>query len=303
MRAAPSVMLLGRAAQRQQAQRGRGRDRPAHLRNPHGRPHGLPVDHAVDPRPRHGHRVAPAAQDLARRSPRPSACPRGARRAASGPTRAGAMVPSRRERVRRGRARDRRDAARRVGRGGGVAGGCFAFGFGLLAFEVTEVKKAHVSKSPKAERSCGPVTFVTPPVPTTCARTTRGETPRCSDLDALEAPLQVAVQLALDLGGGEAERAPAVLGRDAVERVVDGLQPRLGLRADERVLDVLGLAAGGREEVGGHRLAAEGDDLARWWPARRRRCWASRPRRRGRPASACRRTGRRRPPPAWVVIA
>ena len=71
----------------------------------------------------------------------------------------------------------------------GVAGaGCLAFGLGLLAFEVTEVKKAQVSKSPKAERSCGPVTFVTPPVPTTCARTTRGETPRCRTLMRLKRP-------------------------------------------------------------------------------------------------------------------
>ena len=68
----------------------------------------------------------------------------------------------------------------------GVAAG--ALGLGLLAFVVTEVKKAQVSKSPKAERSCGPVTFVTPPVPTTCARTTRGETPRLSTLMRLKRP-------------------------------------------------------------------------------------------------------------------
>ena len=66
--------------------------------------------------------------------------------------------------------------------------GFFAGGFVLLAFEVTDVKKAQVSKSPKAERSCGPVTFVTPPVPTTCARTTRGETPRSSTLMRLKRP-------------------------------------------------------------------------------------------------------------------
>src|SRR4051812_4070992 len=72
----------------------------------------------------------------------------------------------------------------------GAAGfaGFFAAGFGLLAFEVTEVKKAQVSKRPKAERSCGPVMSVTPPVLTTCARTTRGETPRWSTLMRLKRP-------------------------------------------------------------------------------------------------------------------
>ena len=34
-----------------------------------------------------------------------------------------------------------------------------------------------VSLSPRAERICGPVTFRVPRVPTTCARTTRGDTP------------------------------------------------------------------------------------------------------------------------------
>jgi hypothetical protein len=101
------------------------------------------------------------------------------------PARAGAIVPSMREAC--------AAAARATGetppvgsRRAGAAG--FFEAFGLLAFEVTEVKKAHVSKSPKAERSCGPVTFVTPRVPTTCARTTRGETPRCRTLMRLKRP-------------------------------------------------------------------------------------------------------------------
>src|SRR3954447_588357 len=46
------------------------------------------------------------------------------------------------------------------------------------ALVVTLVKNAHASKRPKRVRSCGPVTFVVPFVPTICARTTRGETPR-----------------------------------------------------------------------------------------------------------------------------
>ena len=75
-----------------------------------------------------------------------------------------------------------------VGSPGGAGSAGFLVAFGLLAFEVTEVKKAQVSKSPKAERSCGPVTVVTPPVPTTCARTTRGETPRCRTLMRLKRP-------------------------------------------------------------------------------------------------------------------
>src|SRR5690349_11225968 len=47
------------------------------------------------------------------------------------------------------------------------------------AVVLTVVKNAHVSKRPKRVRSCGPVTFVVPFEPTICARTMRGETPRC----------------------------------------------------------------------------------------------------------------------------
>ena len=75
-----------------------------------------------------------------------------------------------------------------VGSPGGAGSAGFFFAFGLLAFEVTEVRNAHVSQRPKAERSCGPVTVVTPAVPTTCARTTRGETPRCRTLMRLKRP-------------------------------------------------------------------------------------------------------------------
>ncbi len=61
--------------------------------------------------------------------------------------------------------------------------------------------------------------------------------------------------------GRHRDRAPAVLGRVAVVWVDDALQPRLRRRADERVLDALGVPARGREEERGHRLALVGDDL------------------------------------------
>src|SRR4051794_32316540 len=47
------------------------------------------------------------------------------------------------------------------------------------AFVLTLVKNAHVSIRPKRDRSCGPVTGVVPFVPTICARTIRGDVPRC----------------------------------------------------------------------------------------------------------------------------
>ena len=93
--------------------------------------------------------------------------------------------------------------------------------------------------------------------------------PRAHDprrLPALDhAELAVAprrAQLGAQRRGREAQ-APAVLGRDAVVRVVLALQPRLRRRAHERVLHVLGPAARGREEVGHGGLAAVGQDLAR----------------------------------------
>src|SRR3954469_5840190 len=49
-------------------------------------------------------------------------------------------------------------------------------------------------------------------------------------------------------------------GGNAVVGVIHRLQPRLGLVAQGRVLDVLRLAAGGGEEVGDDRLAAVGHD-------------------------------------------
>src|SRR4051794_36637676 len=58
-----------------------------------------------------------------------------------------------------------------------------------LPLDVTVVKNAHVSNSPNRERSCGPVTFVVPFVPTTCARTIRGETPRWTTLMPRKRPL------------------------------------------------------------------------------------------------------------------
>ena len=58
------------------------------------------------------------------------------------------------------------------------------------------------------------------------------------------------------------ERAPAVVGRGVVVGILDALQPRLRIAAREDVLDVLGVAAGGREEEGHDDLAAVGDDLA-----------------------------------------
>src|SRR3954466_11998351 len=58
-----------------------------------------------------------------------------------------------------------------------------------LPLDVIVVKYAHVSNRPKRERSCGPVTDVVPFVPTTCARTIRGETPRWRTLMPLKRPL------------------------------------------------------------------------------------------------------------------
>src|SRR3954447_2631676 len=73
---------------------------------------------------------------------------------------------------------------------GGVAGvaGVSGPSGARLPLEVIVVKYAHVSNRPKRERSCGPVTSVVPFVPTTCARTTRGETPRWVTLTPLKRP-------------------------------------------------------------------------------------------------------------------
>src|SRR5215207_3480291 len=102
--------------------------------------------------------------------------------------RAGAMLPSTRGAL-MAAARAEGATPPEGSAGGVVGGGGAAFFFlDLLAFELTAVKYAHVSNRPKAARSCGPVTLVTPPVPTTCARTTRGETPRCSTLMRLKLP-------------------------------------------------------------------------------------------------------------------
>src|SRR5215211_5047951 len=68
-----------------------------------------------------------------------------------------------------------------------------------------------------------------------------------------------------ELGRGRAHshlHAPAVAWRDVVVGVLDRAQPRLR-RPAEGVLVVLRAPAGGREEVGGDRLALVGDDLAR----------------------------------------
>ena len=45
-----------------------------------------------------------------------------------------------------------------------------------------------VSRSPRAVRTCGPVTVRVPLVPTTCARTTRGDSPRSVTFRRLNAP-------------------------------------------------------------------------------------------------------------------
>ena len=79
----------------------------------------------------------------------------------------------------------------------------------------------------------------------------------------LSLPLTRPRELALGLGHRVAERPPAVARRDVVVRVLDRLEPRLGLAAGEAELDVLGAPAGGREEVGDDRLALVGDDLVR----------------------------------------
>jgi hypothetical protein len=51
------------------------------------------------------------------------------------------------------------------------------------------VKVAHVSNSPKRVRSVGPEIVVVPRVPTTCAETIRGETPRRVTFTVLSVPL------------------------------------------------------------------------------------------------------------------
>ena len=52
-----------------------------------------------------------------------------------------------------------------------------------------DVKYAHVSSSPRRARSVAPDTRVRPPVPTTSARTIRGERPRRTTLMPLKRPL------------------------------------------------------------------------------------------------------------------
>ena len=63
---------------------------------------------------------------------------------------------------------------------GGVAGASGA----REPLELTVVKYAHVSNRPKRRRSCGPVTCVVPFVPTTCARTIRGDVAALEHVDA-----------------------------------------------------------------------------------------------------------------------
>src|SRR6185503_11422703 len=94
----------------------------------------------------------------------------------------------------------------------------------------------------------------------------RGHDPRraaaLAHADALEATLHEPGEPARGAAHAHADRTPAVLGRHVVVRVLDRLQPRLRLAAEERVLDVLGAPAGGGEEVRDDRLALVGDDLA-----------------------------------------
>ena len=127
---------------------------------------------------------------------------------------------------------------------------------------VIEVKNAHVSNRPKRARSCPPVTRVRPRLPITSASTIRGELPRCTTSMPRNLPLTSEPSLRSALRERHPDRAPAVARRGVVVGVVDGLQPRLRLVAQRRVLDVLGASARGGEEVGDDRRAVVGDDLA-----------------------------------------
>ena len=170
-----------------------------------------------------------------------------------------------------------------------------------------DVKYAHVSNSPRRARSVGAVDARRARASRRPRRRTiRGETPRLSTLMPRKRPAARARRSlrAARCAMRQPDRAPAVARRDVVVRVVDRLEPRLRLGAERRVLDVLGAPAGGREEVGDDRLALVGDDLAARSPATAALV-AGRldARRRRRPASACRRSGRSRRRPCAVVIA
>ena len=124
------------------------------------------------------------------------------------------------------------------------------------------VKYAHVSKRSSFGAQGRAVDRRGAAGPTTWAAMIRGETPRSRHADALERPWTRAAELARarttssasSSSGGGARRCRTGRRRD--------ISQGLGLVAERRVLDRLGLAAGGGEEVGDDRLAAVGDDLA-----------------------------------------
>ena len=151
-----------------------------------------------------------------------------------------------RERARRDRRAAGRVGARRVGGR-------------LLAADRREVRP-RVEQAELAPAASRRRSVVVPREPTTSAAMIRGDAPRLVTRMPLNEPLHEPAELAR--GGRHRQlRRPAVARRDAVELVLDRLQPRLRLVAQRRVLDVLGLAAGGREEVGDDRLAVVGHDL------------------------------------------
>ena len=136
-------------------------------------------------------------------------------------------------------------------------------GAGCLETSVLKLRKRiQVSRSPKARRSCGPVTVVVPAVPTTPARTIRGETPRFSTRICFSRPFTSPPSERVARVSVHRNDLRPVVGRDGVVRVGDALEPRLGVRADEAVLDVLGAPAAGGEEERGDRVALVGDDAA-----------------------------------------
>ncbi len=104
--------------------------------------------------------------------------------------------------------------------------------------------------------------LVLPPVPTSFALTILGETPRLTTTIRFSFPFTQSAELGLHLPVGELA-GPEVVRRGAVVGIGDAAQIGIGLAADEGVLVVLGVAAGGREEEGLGDLALEVDDLER----------------------------------------
>ena len=171
-RAGPRYSLF-RSSPRAATRRARTAPRPAR-RPPGTRP------------ARHGDRVAPAAQDLGvgRRDPARALAALDVQPAAR-PRRGDGALQARR--VRGGRAGDRRDAAGRVAAAWRGGAGFFWLRLARLGGHRGEEGPRVEEPEGRAQLRPGDVRRRRA-VPTTCARTTRGETPRCRTLMRLKRP-------------------------------------------------------------------------------------------------------------------